>query len=149
MTSSSSSSLVTEHGFAAPAEAEAHFRAKLTFETDPSDVQADLAAGGADFVVVDARSADAYGRAHVPGAINIPYRQMTQETLSRFAPTTHFVVYCDGVQCNASTKGALRLSALGFRVKEMMGGLDGWVRDGFPVEPASNTRDTAPSCGCA
>jgi rhodanese-related sulfurtransferase len=145
---SNPSSLVSEHGFADPAEARSHFRAKLAFETDPSDVAADLAAGAADFVLVDARSAEAYARGHVPGAINIPHRQMTPEALGRFAATTRFVVYCDGIQCNASTKGALRLAALGFPVKEMIGGLDGWIRDGFPVEPAPLARPAAATCGC-
>jgi rhodanese-related sulfurtransferase len=142
-------SLVTEHGFAGPAEAEAHFRAKLAFETDPSDVQSDLAGGVAGFVLVDARSAEAYARGHIPGAINIPHRQMTRETLSRFAAATCFVVYCDGIQCNASTKGARRLSSFGFRVKEMIGGLDGWIRDGFPVHPEPEARGSAATCGCA
>jgi rhodanese-related sulfurtransferase len=146
---SSPSSRVAEQDFAAPAEAEAHFRAKLAFETDPSDVQSDLAGGAADFVLVDARSAEAYARGHVPGAINIPYRQMTRESLSRFAAGTCFVVYCDGIQCNASTKGALRLSSFGFRVKEMIGGLDGWVRDGFPVHPEPEARGSTVTCGCA
>jgi len=44
------------------------------------------------------------------------------------------VTYCDGIHCNASTKAAMRLAALGFRVKEMLDGLQGWKREGYPVE---------------
>jgi rhodanese-related sulfurtransferase len=44
------------------------------------------------------------------------------------------VVYCWGVACNAATKAAMRLSALGFRVKEMIGGIEYWRREGGPVE---------------
>jgi hypothetical protein len=43
--------------------------------------------------------------------------------------------------CNASTKGAYKLARLGFRVKEPLGGIDWWRRDGHPVtashEPGS------------
>jgi len=35
------------------------------------------------------------------------------------------VTYCDGVFCNASTKAAAKLTALGFRVKEMLDGMEG------------------------
>ncbi|MGL5793595.1 MAG: rhodanese-like domain-containing protein, partial [Waterburya sp.] len=35
--------------------------------------------------------------------------------------------------CNASTKGALAMTKLGFRVKELMGGLNWWKRDGHPT----------------
>src|SRR3954469_22881874 len=52
-----------------------------------------------------------------------------------------YVVYCDGIGCNASTKGAYKLAGLGFRAKELLGGIDWWCRDGRPVaashEPAS------------
>jgi rhodanese-related sulfurtransferase len=57
--------------------------------------------------------------------------------VERLQPRDALVItYCDGPHCNASTKGALQLAVLGRRVKEMQGGLDGWIRDGLPVETA-------------
>jgi rhodanese-related sulfurtransferase len=44
------------------------------------------------------------------------------------------VTYCDGVFCNASTKAAAKSSALGFHVKEMLDGMNGWKTEGYPVE---------------
>ena len=38
-----------------------------------------------------------------------------------------------GPHCNASTLAALRLAQLGYPVKEMLGGYDYWVHDGYPV----------------
>ena len=52
------------------------------------------------------------------------------------------VTYCDGIGCNASTKGALNMTRLGFRVKELMGGLDWWKRDGHPTESAAQSLKT-------
>jgi rhodanese-related sulfurtransferase len=43
-----------------------------------------------------------------------------------------YVIYCDGIGCNASTKGVYKLSLLEFRAKELLGGLDWWQRDGHP-----------------
>jgi rhodanese-related sulfurtransferase len=126
---------------AAPAAAAEHFRARLAFTTDPADVHADLAAGDPSFVVLDARGPEAYARGHVPGAISFPYRTMTAETVAARLPAGKTVVtYCDGIHCNASTKAAARLAALGREVKEMLDGLEGWRRDGLPVEEGAPRR---------
>ncbi len=44
------------------------------------------------------------------------------------------VTYCDGVFCNASTKAAGKLTALGFSVKERLDGMEGWRKERYPVE---------------
>ena len=66
---------------------------------------------------------------------------MTAETAARLDRSKVYVVYCDGIGCNASTKGAYKLARLGFRAKELLGGIDWWRRDGHPVtashEPGS------------
>jgi rhodanese-related sulfurtransferase len=120
---------------AAPAVAAAHFRERLAHATDPADVHADLVAGAPGFVLVDARSPEAYARGHLPGAVSFPYRTIGPEAAARLLPAgTPVVTYCDGIHCNASTKAAARLAELGYQVKEMLDGLDGWRRDGLPVE---------------
>ena len=127
-------SLVLEHPAAAPDDAAEHFAAQLAYEADCSDVGADIAAGAGGFLVVDTRSAALYLAGHVPGAVNLPHRRITAETVARLPPDVLLVTYCNGPHCNASTRGALRLARLGRAVKEMSGGMDGWVREGLPVE---------------
>lgn len=155
--SSKPKSLVLEFLTEDSGEALSHFRSKLAFGTDPSDVYADLTNGVADFVLVDARSQENYAREHVPGAISFPHRQMNEATAGMLPKDKLIVVYCDGTGCNASTKAAARLTALGFCVKEMIGGLDWWRRDGYPVEVTAHDHDTpsavgreavTPACGC-
>ncbi len=106
--------------------AENHFLFRLAFETDPSDVYIDLTNRVAAILVVDARTPEAYSRGHVPGAINLPYRKIDSSTTALLPRDKVLVTYCDGVFCNASTKAAARLTALGFRVKEMLDGMNGW-----------------------
>jgi len=127
-------SYVLEHPAAEPARASQHFAAKLSVETDPSDVYADFSAGCTDFILVDTRSPDAYADAHLPGAINIPHRTITAESTASIPKDKPVVVYCWGPACNAGAKGALRFSSLGFQVKEMIGGFEYWVREGLPIE---------------
>jgi rhodanese-related sulfurtransferase len=131
-------SLVTAPGFADPAIALAHYQNRLGVETDCSDVHESLKAA-ADFVLVDVRGPKLFAAGHVPGAVNIPHRTMTAETMASYTKGTLFVVYCAGPHCNGATKGAIRLAALGYRVKEMIGGITGWLDEDFALE-----RDTVP-----
>ena len=95
-------------------------------------------------VVVDARSRQAYAREHIPGAINIPHREMSRDTTTPVDRTALVVTYCDGIGCNASTKGALKMAELGFRTKELIGGLDWWKRD--PDEVLQTCKERLVKC---
>ena len=126
-------SAVLEFGAPAPGETAMMMEDKLRFHTDSRDLFVDLKADFADIVVIDSRPRDAYIAAHIPGAVSFPHRDMNAETAARFDRSKVYVVYCDGIGCNASTKGAYKLARLGFRAKELFGGLDWWRRDGHPV----------------
>jgi rhodanese-related sulfurtransferase len=110
-----------------------HYRRKLDYEIDSWDLKVALEAGER-IVVVDARSREAHARERIPGAISLPHREMSAETTRRIAKDRLVVAYCDGIGCNASTKGALKMAELGFRTRELIGGLDWWKRDGHPTE---------------
>ena len=114
-----------------------HFRSKLAFETDPSDVYTDMENGETGFIVIDARTPVAYAKGHVSRAINLWHRTINAETTAGLPKDKVLVTYCAGVYCNASTKAAAKLAALGFRVKEMLDCMEGWKREGYPVEAGS------------
>lgn len=122
-----------------------HYESKLSFEIDSWDLKVALESGE-NVLVIDARSPEAYQKEHIPGAINIPHRKMSAETTEHLDETALVVAYCDGIGCNASTKGALNMVKLGFRVKELLGGLDWWKRDGHETKGTENT--TSAACGC-
>lgn len=126
--------LVSECPAATPQAALAHFQSRLAFQTDCSDVYESLKGGKPDFVLVDARGPEAFARTHVPGALNIPHRTMSRERMGEFPAETLFVVYCAGPHCNGADRAAVRLAGLGYRVKEMIGGISGWREEGFPLE---------------
>lgn len=124
---------------AAPAaDAVAHFEKLFRFETDCWDVHAGLQRREPRFVVLDVRSPDAYAKGHVPGATNLPHARINERNLERFAQGTLFVVYCNGPHCNGADRGALRLAKLGRPVKKMIGGVTGWLDEGFTLTTASS-----------
>lgn len=71
---------------------------------------------------------------------------MTTETTAHLDRDALVVTYCDGIGCNASTKGALAMARLGFTVKELLGGLDWWKRDGYATN--INSAIDGADCGC-
>lgn len=115
-------------------EATDHFRAKLSYETDPADLHADLEKGVSGIIVIDARSTRSFAEEHIPGALSLPSRSIDADATSGLPRDATLVTYCWGPGCNGSTKAALRLSALGFRVKELIGGIEYWKREGYPTE---------------
>jgi rhodanese-related sulfurtransferase len=110
------------------------FLSRLSFETDPSDVYHDITNKVSGIVVVDARTPETYARGHVPGAINLPHRTFDSSTTASLPRDKVIVTYCDGVFCNASTRAAAKLAALGFKVKEMLDGMEGWRKEGYAIE---------------
>ncbi|MGW6540104.1 rhodanese-like domain-containing protein [Streptomyces sp. NPDC055051] len=126
----------------------AHYQAKLAYEIDSADLQ-DALDAGQDLVVVDGRSSESYAAGHIPGAVSIPHRSISQDSLAGLSRAPLYVTYCDGIGCNASTKTAIKLATAGFRVKELIGGLDWWKRDGHPVEGhAAADHAHHAACGC-
>ncbi|GAB2863189.1 rhodanese-like domain-containing protein [Actinocorallia aurea] len=143
---------------AAPAEAAAHFAARLAFQTDVSDVRASLTSQDPGFVLIDSRALPAWDQAHIPGALHLPTREIPEKAAALLDPAVPVVTYCWGPGCDGATRAALALALLGYRVKEMIGGIEYWIREGFPVETADGVQTRpadpltaplgGPSCAC-
>lgn len=110
-----------------------HYENKLAFEMDPSDLFEALSKGE-KVIALDARKAFAYEVERIPTAINIPHREMNEESTKYLDRSFTYITYCDGIGCNASTKGALNMTKLGFKVKELIGGIEWWKLDGYATE---------------
>ena len=127
------SSAVSRPEAASSVEALAHFENLLRFETDCWDVHHALTNSRQDFVLLDVRGEENFCNGHVAGAVNIPHARLSAETLAAYPTTTLFVVYCAGPHCNATEKAAIRLAKLQRPVKKMIGGVCGWLDEGFTL----------------
>lgn len=96
-------------------------------------MHASLAAGDNEFTVLDVRGPEAFAAGHVPGAVNLPHRRIVERNLAPYAAGTLFVVYCAGPHCNAADRAAAALARLGRPVKKMIGGVTGWLDEGFEL----------------
>jgi rhodanese-related sulfurtransferase len=92
------------------------------------------------FLVIDTRDAAQYAKEHIPGAINIDWRQVLAQRASipRDKPV---LVYCNSGSLSAQAGFALRVAGLE-NVRILQGGFDEWkAKGGFDA----STRATAPA----
>ena len=125
------------------------FADRLRFQTDVSDVHGALDGGDPGFVLVDSRSVQAWNQGHIPGAVHLP----TAELPGPLDPAVPVVTYCWGPGCNGATRAALALAEAGFDVREMLGGVEYWVREGLVLRTPKGDIAAEPDpltvpCGC-
>ena len=123
------------------------YQAKLAYEMDPADLFSALENNEA-IIPIDCRSKEAYEKEHIPFSINIPHREMTHESTRHLDKSKLYVCYCDGIGCNASTKGALNMSKLGFKTKELIGGIEWWKFDKYSTEGRNGQKGDDIVCAC-
>lgn len=140
-------SLVCQYPAASADTAIDWFSQRLMLETDCSDVHSALQAGATDFVLLDVRAGTAFVAGHVPGAVSLPHRQISEATLATLPAQRLLVVYCAGPHCNGADQAALKIARLGYPVKIMIGGLQGYIDEGFLLQTGAPALRNA-SCGC-
>jgi rhodanese-related sulfurtransferase len=117
--------------------------AKLAYEIDA--VAAAHAQAGDGALIVDTRKRLSWDQGHVRGALHLPAETLDAQ-LATLPRDRTLIVYGWGPGCNGGTHTARRLIAEGFDVRELIGGYEYWVRNGFPVEQpgAVKPRETDP-----
>jgi rhodanese-related sulfurtransferase len=90
--------------------------------------------------------------------VHLPTDEIPARAAALLDPAVPVVTYCWGPGCNGATRAALALARLGYRVKEMLGGMEYWIREGFPVETPTGAERRTPApltapreagaCGC-
>lgn len=116
-----------------PTKAVEYFQSELAFTTNANFVSKVVRDKIPNITIVDVRSAKAFAKGHIPGAINLP----DEEYNSFKGAETEFpglrkdginIVYCYTQTCNLAQKAALKFASLGYPVKEMVGGYEAWVK---------------------
>jgi len=88
--------------------------------------------GTGEVAAVDTRDPAAYGRAHIPRAVNIPIEQIESRLAELHMMQGQPVLYC---RSGDKTKEmSERLTEQGLPVAYLEGGMLAWEADGFPVQ---------------
>jgi rhodanese-related sulfurtransferase/DNA-binding transcriptional ArsR family regulator len=82
--------------------------------------------------ILDVRPEDEFALGHLPGALNIPLREL-EARLGELHPKQEIVAYCRGPYCVLSYEAVAKLRARGFKVRRLEDGLPEWRAAGMPV----------------
>jgi rhodanese-related sulfurtransferase/DNA-binding transcriptional ArsR family regulator len=83
--------------------------------------------------VLDVRPPEEFAAGHVPGAINIPLKELEQH-LDELHPDQEVVAYCRGPHCILAFDAVARLRARGLKARRLQDGFPEWRLDGLPIE---------------
>lgn len=83
--------------------------------------------------VLDVRPPEEYEAGHLPGAVNIPLREL-EKRLGELDRTQEIVAYCRGPHCVLAFDAVARLRKRGVNARRLDGGLPEWRLQGLPVE---------------
>jgi len=90
-----------------------------------------------DALLIDARPAEDYAEAHIPGAVSLPafdFDSRFPELIDSLEAAPRIIVYCSGVACSDSIEVAERLTGFGFEeVSVFEQGFSGWDGAGLPT----------------
>jgi rhodanese-related sulfurtransferase/DNA-binding transcriptional ArsR family regulator len=92
-------------------------------------------------IVLDVRPEDEFSLGHLPGAVNIPLRQL-KTRLSQFKRSQEIIAYCRGPYCVLSYEAVAALRQLGFNARRLEDGLPEWRAAGLPVVTGSANPST-------
>ena len=82
--------------------------------------------------LLDVRPADEFALGHIPGAINIPLREL-KTRLSELDKAHEVVAYCRGPYCVLSFEAVAALRQKGYSARRLEDGLPEWRAAGLPV----------------
>lgn len=116
-----------------------YFESELNFKTNSYFINRSINEKMTNINIIDVRSAESYKKGHIPGAINIPNEKYnsfdgSETDFPGLRKDAFNCVYCYTATCNLSQKAAKKFASLGYPVKEIVGGYDGWVEKKYPVE---------------
>lgn len=119
--------------------AEEYLHAKLDYEATCIGLRTMLDKSPNRLLLLDVRDAPAFAKEHIPGAVNIPEKELRFK-LADIPKGRLIVAYSWDGDCALAPKAALALAHAGHKVQFLAGGLAEWQRRDFPTEKRVETR---------
>lgn len=88
--------------------------------------------------VLDVRPPEEYASGHVPGAVNVPLKELAKR-LEELPQGQEIVAYCRGPHCVLAFEAVARLREQGYRARRLEDGFPEWREAGLPVEKTAVT----------
>ncbi len=95
-------------------------------------------------VIIDSRPKIEFLNAHIPGAINLPYKNLSEykTKIDSLPQDSWLICYCNGLPCDQAELLAHELIIAGYElVAVYFDGLDGWKKSGNEIEGKEAGKD--------
>jgi rhodanese-related sulfurtransferase/DNA-binding transcriptional ArsR family regulator len=89
--------------------------------------------------VLDMRPPEEYAAGHVPGAVNVPLKEL-ETHLQELDPAQEVVAYCRGPHCILAFEAVATLREHGFTAHRLEDGFPEWKLAGLPVEQITDAK---------
>ncbi|WP_029131819.1 ArsR/SmtB family transcription factor [Sedimenticola selenatireducens] len=109
-----------------------YLRVKDSLEPVPADQLLERARDGL-VTVLDVRPQEEYRSGHLPGAINIPLKEL-ERRLKELDPSLEVVAYCRGPHCVLAFDAVAKLRKKGLNARRLSDGFPEWQQAGYPTE---------------
>lgn len=86
--------------------------------------------------VIDVRPREDYLAGHVPGAVNVPLKEL-EKHLREFDREKEVIAYCRGPYCVLAFEAVARLRRKGVSARRLQDGFPEWQLAGLPIEKPS------------
>ena len=83
--------------------------------------------------MLDVRPAEEYESGHIPGAINVPLKDI-EECMEDLPKGQDVIAYCRGPYCVLAFEAVAMLRERGFEARRLEEGYPEWKAAGFPVD---------------
>jgi len=83
--------------------------------------------------VLDVRPEEEYAAGHLPGAVNIPLKEL-EKRLDQLGHDKEIVAYCRGPHCILAFEAVAELRNKGIKARRLENGYPEWKAKGLPVE---------------
>ena len=93
--------------------------------------------------LVEVLPEEEYDELHIPGAINLPLKELDASCATRLERDRPVVVYCWDALCDMSPRAATHLEQLGFDVYDYALSKVDWMAHGLPMEGTAANQPTA------
>ena len=91
------------------------------------------------FILLDVRPPEQFTKGHIQNALNIPAADVGTNDL----PKKHIIIYCDEHPCPLTESSAQKLQVLNYDVSILDGGLNAWLKRGYPLTSQTNSPSRA------
>ncbi len=87
--------------------------------------------------ILDVRPSEEYAVGHIPGALNVPLRDIEQ-CLANIPKEQEIIAYCRGEYCVLAFEAVAKIRKKGFTARRLEEGFPEWKAAGLPVEETNS-----------